>query len=103
MENRTESQLLSDEITLLDLWNIIHESKFFIVFLLYFFRLAAFSTPTHYLLFGKNLMMISPEESQTNFQDSGNLGNLASLVGINFPQSSNKQQTALAILDSRIF
>ena len=31
MENKTESQLLSDEISLLDLWKIIYESKFFIV------------------------------------------------------------------------
>ena len=104
MENRTESQLLSDEITLLDLWNIIYESKFFIAFFTIIFSLCSafysFSLPPVWKV---NLMMISPEETQTNFKDTGNLGNLASLVGINFPQTSNKQQTALAILDSRIF
>ena len=104
MENKTESQLLSDEISLLDLWKIIYESKFFIVFFTIIFSLCcvfySFSLPPVWKV---NLMMISSEESQTNFQSSNNLGNLASLVGITLPQTSNKQQTALAILDSRIF
>tara|TARA_B100002019_G_scaffold131625_1_gene113113 strand:- start:31787 stop:32656 length:870 start_codon:yes stop_codon:yes gene_type:complete len=104
MENKTESQLLSDEISLLDLWGIIYESKFFIVFFTIIFSLGSvfysFSLPPVWKV---NLMMISSEESQTNIQSSSNLGNLASLVGINLPQTSNKQQTALAILDSRIF
>ena len=104
MENKTESQLLSDEISLLDLWKIIYESKFFIVFFTIIFSLGcvfySFSLPPVWKV---NLMMISSEESQTNFQSSNNLGNLASLVGITLPQTSNKQQTALAGLDSRIF
>ena len=104
MENKTESQLLSDEISLLDLWKIIYESKFFIIFFTIIFSLGcvfySFSLPPVWKV---NLMMISSEESQTNFQSSNNLGNLASLVGITLPQTSNKQQTALAVLDSRIF
>ena len=104
MENKTESQLLSDEISLLDLWKIIYESKFFIAFFTITFSLGcviySLSLPPVWKV---NLMMISSEESQTQFQSPGNLGNLASLVGINLPQKSNKQQTALAILDSRIF
>ena len=104
MENKTESQLISDEITLLDLWNVIYEFKFFIIFFTIFFSLSSifysFSLPP---IWKVNLMMISSEESQTNFKSPGNLGNLASLVGIDFPQTSNKQQTALAILDSRIY
>ena len=104
MENKTESQLLSDEISLLDIWEIIYESKFFIVFFTIIFSLGcffySFSLPPVWKV---NLMMISPEESKSNFQSSNNLGNLASLVGITLPQTSNKQQTALAVLDSRIF
>ncbi len=104
MENKTESQLISDEITLLDLWNIVYEFKFFIIFFTIFFSLGSifysFSLPP---IWKVNLMMISSEESQNNFQGTNNLGNLASLVGIELPQKSNKQQTALAILDSRIF
>lgn len=105
MDKKSEIQLFSDEITLFDLWEIIYQSKkFLIISTLIFSMISVFYSLSLPPVWKANLLMISPQQTQSNFQNStSSLGGLASLAGISLPQSSNDVQTALAVLDSRIF
>ena len=105
MNKKSEIQLFSDEITLFDLWEIIYQSKkFLIISTLIFSMISVFYSLSLPPVWKANLLMISPQQTQSNFQNStSSLGGIASLAGISLPQSSNDVQTALAVLDSRIF
>lgn len=105
MDKKSEIQLFSDEITLFDLWEIIYQSKkFLIISTLIFSMISVLYSLSLPPVWKANLLMISPQQTQSNFQNStSSLGGLASLAGISLPQSSNDVQTALAVLDSRIF
>ncbi|MBK93433.1 MAG: hypothetical protein CMP33_04125 [Rickettsiales bacterium] len=105
MDKKSEIQLFSDEITLFDLWEIIYQSKkFLIISTLIFSMISVFYSLSLPPVWKANLLMISPQQTQSNFQNStSSLGGIASLAGISLPQSSNDVQTALAVLDSRIF
>ena len=105
MDKKSEIQLFSDEINLFDIWEVIYQSKKFLIISTLIFSiisiLYSLSLPP---VWKANLLMISPQQTQSNFSNSsGSLGSLASLAGISLPQSSNDVQTALAVLDSRIF
>ncbi|MDC3106763.1 Wzz/FepE/Etk N-terminal domain-containing protein [SAR86 cluster bacterium] len=98
--------LFSDEVKILDLWDIIYSSRKLISYMTLFFSL---SSIVYSLvlppIWRVNLLMISPDKVDSGSLSSGiePLGALASLSGISIPTSSNKVQTSLAILKSRIF
>ncbi len=105
MDKKSEIQLFSDEITLFDIWEIIYQSKkFLIISTLIFSMISVLYSLSLSPVWKANLLMISPQQTQSNFSNNtSSLGSLASLAGISLPQSSNDVQTALAVLDSRIF
>tara|TARA_B100000989_G_C19526272_1_gene467015 strand:+ start:1214 stop:2086 length:873 start_codon:yes stop_codon:yes gene_type:complete len=105
MNKKSEIQLFSDEITLFDIWEIIYQSKkFLIISTLIFSMISVLYSLSLPPVWKANLLMISPQQTQSNFSNNtSSLGSLASLAGISLPQSSNDVQTALAVLDSRIF
>ena len=105
-EQKSEIDLFSDEISILDLWNIVTESVKPIVFTtMLCFLISIVYALTLPPVYKVNLSMISSEPPSGNSipPSVSALGSFASLAGIKMPQSTNNVETHLAIMQSRVF
>ena len=93
----------SDEITLLDLWRVIWQGKYLIVAITGVFTLLAVSYALMATEWYRANTLLVPAENQSMAEVGGQLGGLASLVGVGLGGAGTGSAEALAVLKSRKF
>jgi uncharacterized protein involved in exopolysaccharide biosynthesis len=93
----------SDEITLLDLWRVIWQGKYLIVAITGVFTLLAVSYALMATEWYRANTLLVPADNQSMAEIGGQLGGLASLVGVGLGGVGTGSAEALAVLKSRKF
>jgi len=93
----------NDEITLLDLWRVIWDGKFLVVAITGAFTLGAIAYALLATEWYRANTLLVPADNQSMAEIGGQLGGIASLVGIGLGGAGSGSEEALAVLKSRKF
>jgi uncharacterized protein involved in exopolysaccharide biosynthesis len=93
----------NDEITLLDLWRVIWDGKYLLVGITGVITLVAVAYALLATEWYRASALLVPAENQSMTDIGGQLGGLASLVGIGLGGAGSGSAEALAVLKSREF
>lgn len=97
-------QAASDEIDLLELFNVIWRGKWIIIAITFVFSIASIFYALSLSDVYKSEALLAPASEQSNLKMPGQIGGLAALAGVNIgSRGDDKTKLALEVIKSRVF